>query len=137
MKERKRFRNKSMTTKISLLSRLIMALLLGTALTVAAIDFSVPAIPDSLTNIQKDIDKASARTPTPAPLGSSKVTPTSTQWTKKAGDAQGRFPVDFGATKSPAPAAKPQTQTSHTSKTTKNCKVMPDNDDQAKKHKNQ
>jgi hypothetical protein len=49
-----------MTTKISLLSGLITALLLGTALTVAAIDFSVPAIPDSLTNIQKDLDKASA-----------------------------------------------------------------------------
>jgi|ERR1700682_648582 len=56
-----------MTTKISLLSSLITALLLGTALTVAAIDFSVPAIPDSLTNIQKDLDKAAAAKATPAP----------------------------------------------------------------------
>ena len=53
------------------------------------------------------------------------------QWSKTAGDAQGRFSVDFGPIKFPAQ----QTQTSHTSKVTKNYSVMPDNDDQHKKHK--
>jgi hypothetical protein len=236
-----------MKTTTSLLSSLITALLLGTALTVAAIDFSVPAIPDSLTNIQKDIDKASATpqanpgptaghsirskpetSPTPTQTtkntGSSEVLPytfydrytaesqkpnsTSTSgaqsssvethessWSdmqgqhkknkknkkkqhdddqdqfdnvltgdyshapspsqshstshktanstydgspvlynkpKPASDAQGRFSVDFDGIKSPAP----QTQTSHTSKITKNGRVMTDNDDHPGKHKN-
>ncbi len=104
-----------------------MALLFGAAWTLAAAD----ADPISLSDVLKT---SSTSSPSPGSkakkvgkkTSTSSMKSTSEQWNKTAGDAQGRYSVDFDAPKSDAQ----QTQTSHTSKVTKNYK-----DDHAEKHR--
>src|SRR4051812_45421172 len=122
-----------MTTKISPIAWLIPALLVGTALTLAAAPTPTPPPNTSLPYTFYDRYGSGSQTPTPTPkhkIGDSsnpsqkthsKTSSTSTEWKKTADDAQGRFSVDFGGSNSSAP----QTQTSDTSKVTK----KPDTDE--------